>query len=263
MCLWLGQGLADQNMTFKGDWMQPNASTVSETPACNFCGSDDLRTFRGRPACRCAQCMSLERTRIAKLVLDGHRLRPGQRVLHLAPERALSKYLQAAVGPEHYDAIDIDPSRYPWLNVRRVDLVTDAEKLPTEAYDLVLHSHVIEHIPCNITAVLYHLHRSLTNDGLHLFAMPIDGGRRYSETLAPLEREQALSEYGHPEHVRRFCRADLDRTLGMIFDFPEMPDLEARFGASVLRAAAIPERLWRGWNGSVYFEMRKRDIKLR
>lgn len=229
---------------------------------CNVCGSSDLRDFNGRPSAICASCGAVERTRILKTILDATQwLQPGQRVMHLAPELGIGRFIKGIVG-SGYEAFDISPERYPpELNTRQLDLVTGAEKLPSQHYDIVLHSHVMEHLPCNETVVLYHLHRSLKPSGKHIFCIPIHDGH-YESDLGNLSGEERTRRFHQHDHIRRFGRADFRNTIGMIFDL-KLFDLERLVGANQLRANAIPEEGWRGVSGHMYYFAEKDDIKLK
>jgi phosphoglycolate phosphatase len=187
--------------------------------------------------------------------------KPGQRMLHLAPEKALAPYFRSILG-DGYDPVDIDPRRYPWEQVRQLDLVTDSPKLPSLTYDIVLHSHVMEHIPCNVTAVLFHLHRALKEDGHHVFSIPMRVGATYAADFGPLSPDKARHEFGQHDHVRRFGSEDVDRTLGMIFPLPDRYDIEAEYGADVLTEANVPEYAWRGWSPHTVMDFRKDEFLL-
>ena len=171
---------------------------------------------------QCEGCGSNERARLLWLMLETHgMLRPDLRVLHIAPERAFAERLHALYG-DGYEPVDIDPALYDFApNIRRIDLVEDAAKLPSGQYDLILHSHVMEHIPCNISAILYHLHRSLKAGGKQICCVPIIRDGYYGEDLGPLTAEEGVARYGQDDHVRTFGGQDIQRTLGMIFRLPE------------------------------------------
>src|SRR5690606_26115511 len=128
---------------------------------CPFCGSREFKDFR-IPRIRCKECGSTERMRVTKLLLDNMNLpRFGMRVLHIAPERPLAKYLFDKCG-DGYEARDVAPQRYSFdfTVCKPFDLCKDAQHLASGQYDLVIHNHVIEHVRCNYTMVLLHLHRS-------------------------------------------------------------------------------------------------------
>ena len=227
---------------------------------CNICGGTAFTDMPKRPHVRCADCGSLERTRVSALHVTEH-LRPGpdSRILHFAPERGLSALLRAIGGP-NYRAVDIDPARYPGIDVERFDLCRDVFGLPRDHYDLIVHNHVLEHIECNYTAVLLRLARSLTEDGTMLFSLPILPGEFNDAIIeAPLaEKEQ---RFGPMLHVRRFGIPSLQRTLGMIFPIPETYDLRDQFDEAQLVDANIPPHHWTQFSGATVFRVRKRDLR--
>ena len=97
------------------------------------------------------------------------------KVLHVAPDKQLAPYF-TSVCNAGYDPVDLHPRHYAnsiGRSVRRLDLCREATSLPDETYDLVIHSHVVEHIPCNVTLVLQHLQRAVKRGGVHLFAIPV------------------------------------------------------------------------------------------
>lgn len=227
---------------------------------CNLCGGTEFVDFRGRLQAMCAKCHSLERTRILKLTLDGL-LHQGMRVLHLAPEPALARHIKALVSAG-YEPRDYQPQNFPKdLSVQKIDLVEDCEKLPSNSYDLIIHVHVLEHIPCNYAAVLFHLHRSLKPNGRQVFGVPIYRGS-YACHLGPLTEAERAKQFGQSDHVRRFGSADLRHTLGMVFNLSP-PDLSARFGKDLLNKHRIPESAWSGISSNTIFSVSKDDLRLK
>ena len=101
------------------------AGRPSEGPVCNLCGAAAWVDMNNRRGVRCARCGSLERTRSIKLILDAMgRPKPGSQILHLAPEIGIASWLKN-LSPNGYDPVDLDPSRYPSVGVRKFDLVAD------------------------------------------------------------------------------------------------------------------------------------------
>lgn len=232
--------------------------------SCNICGSTEFVARQQRGHVQCGDCGSNERARLLWLMLEKHgMLRPGLRVLHIAPERPLAERLHALYG-DGYEPVDIDPDLYDFApNIRRIDLVEDAARLPPGRYDLILHSHVMEHIPCNITAILFHLHRALTPSGKHICCVPIIRGGHYGEDLGPIAESEALMRFGQEDHVRTFGGEDIQRTLGMIFALPDEYDLTREFDAATLIRHAIPRINWRGWSPNSVLVIEKDDLLLR
>ena len=232
--------------------------------SCNICGSTKFVAGRNGRHLECEGCGSNERARLLWLELMRHDLlKPGKRVLHIAPERAFAERMHAIFG-DGYEPVDIDPGLYGFApNIRKLDLVEDAAKLPSDHYDLVIHSHVMEHIPCNITAILYHLHRSLKSDGKQVCCVPIIRDGHYAENLGPLKPEDATARFGQDDHVRSFGGADIQRTLGMIFALPEEYDVSAEFEEAMLVRHNISRINWRGWSPNSVLVLEKGDLLLK
>ena len=229
---------------------------------CNCCGGAEFAAKGRRPGIRCTKCHAVERTRALRLVLEALDLpKPASRVLHFAPEYGLHEWLRARAGAG-YDPVDFSPSRYKWAGARKMDLTTDAEGLKSETYDLILHSHVMEHIPCNTTAVLYHLHRALKPDGMQVCCIPFLPGRRYEESLEPLSEEVAAARFGQRDHVRVFGALDAERTIGMVFNLPDY-DIRKLVPEADLMKYNIPEYAWTGLSQHTILVLRKDDLKLR
>jgi hypothetical protein len=228
---------------------------------CNVCGGKRFGDQRTRKGVRCMQCGSLERTRVLQLVLfESAIIRPGLRVMHLAPELGIARNVKKVVG-KGYEPYDLFPEKFRGLEVRKMNLVTDVEGLPSEHYDVIVHSHVMEHIACDATAVFFHLHRSLRSSGRHVFCVPIRAGY-YEAQLGGLTAEERTRRFGQDDHVRLYGARDLGATLGMIFKLPAEYDLEKQFSAGVLDKFNIPKNIRKGFNSSSVLALRKEDIKL-
>jgi len=229
---------------------------------CNLCGSTEWEDMGTRKNVRCVKCSSFERTRAIGLLLDHYEIpKKGSRILHFAPEEGLTRYLLDRE-PELYDAIDLDPRRYPHAQTRQFDATTDCEKLETEYYDLILHSHVLEHIPCTVAYVLFHLCRALKPDGFHIFCLPLMLGH-YAEDYAPLSNEEATERFGQFDHMRRFARDDIHLHLGQLMTLDLDYSLYKTHAKEEIDAVNIPESERKGLNGSTIFVTRKDDYRLR
>jgi hypothetical protein len=187
--------------------------------------------------------------------------RAGDKILHISPERVLADILKES-SVDGYTAVDLYPELFPGIDVEKFDLCREAESLAPNSYDFIIHSHVLEHLPCNWTMVLLFLHRALKQDGHHLFCMPILGGE-YEESLKPLGADEAVRRFGQNDHVRKIGRSDLDKTLGMIFKGDlNRHILGNRFSDRELDAVNIPESERRTLNSSTVFVFGKHDIRL-
>ena len=212
-----------------------------------------------RTRVRCLECNSLERTRLLWLYLEQLDLVHGMRVLHLAPETALSRKLIERVGAEHFVPADFVPENFPDIgHCRRIDLChLDSE--PSEQYDLIVHSHVLEHVPCTIAYPLFHLHRMLRRGGWHVCVIPFMPGR-YEECLEDIGDEERARRFGQSDHVRRFGADDVADHVGKLLRLPAVYDARADIPVDLLIGANVPESVWTGFGTSTVLRLRRDDM---
>jgi hypothetical protein len=233
---------------------------------CNLCGATRFLPMKQRQNVRCAECGSLERTRLLWLYIEHSQiLHHGAAVLHFAPEAGLSGRLRDAVGAASYRAVDYDPSLYPRVpGVQSFDLTRDVETLASESLDLVVHSHVLEHIPCNIAYPMFHLHRALKLRGIHACVIPLSPGR-WDESFDPaLSSQERVRRFGQADHMRRIGREDIGQTLGKILRIERYRDFDATrdFSAETLHRFNVPESHWRGFTMGTPLLLAKSDYLL-
>jgi SAM-dependent methyltransferase len=148
-----------------------------------FMGANDPTGFR--QFAKCPKCSALERHRLQALVLselakkhDLSRLS----VLHFAPEPALARQLRGLFAD--YKSAD--------LYAPRVDFKADLRALPfaDASYDVVIASHVLEHIQED-TVALREIRRILKPGGFALLPVPLIG------PVTVEYPEPNLQEWGH------------------------------------------------------------------
>ena len=153
----------------------------------------------GRRNALCPTCGSLERHRFLWLYLTRHTrlLRSLAKVLHTAPEPCLEPRLRALPN-WHYRSLDLfDPA---------ADVQADLCDLPFGAgdFDLILSSHVLEHLPDDAPA-LGEFARVLRPGGRAVVMVPYDPDLRETEegghVTSPRER---MARFGHPYHYRNY-----------------------------------------------------------
>lgn len=140
-------------------------------------------------------CGSLERQRAIYLWLTrkskAFKTKPC-RVLHVAPDFCLVKHIRTQA--DTYVSID--------LHDKRATLQADLTKLPlpNHSFDLIICSHVLEHIP-NDRDAMKELSRVRALTGELLIMVPIKDGNTYEnfEIQDPKQREQ---HFGQWDHVR-------------------------------------------------------------
>lgn len=229
---------------------------------CNICGGSQFVDAGKRPAVRCKSCGSFERTRMLWLAIERNlTLASDTRVLHLAPELGLYRRIRSTVAAPYHDVRDLSPANFPFAEgIRGIDLCR-LEDLPSNHYDLIIHSHVLEHVPCNIAYTLYHLHRAMSPAAHHLFVVPFSSGR-YDECFQDMTDAERRRRFGQEDHVRSFGKLDVAAHLGSIVKIDDAVDFEALYGATALESANIPRSTWLGLSGHGVIHLRKRDFLL-
>lgn len=168
---------------------------------CPLCGNERrflvVNDAEARAETLCLRCHSLERHRRAVLFLrratDLYSV--PLRVLHVAPEESLRRELGEL---EHLSYVTGDLLA-PDVDVR-LDL-TDIE-FDDESFDVVLCSHVLEHVPDDRKA-MREIHRILKRTGWALINVPSDPARTaIYEDPSVVSPDARLSHFGQEDHVR-------------------------------------------------------------
>jgi SAM-dependent methyltransferase len=171
---------------------------------CPCCGGHFRRMSRRRLAGWggiCPRCRSHPRHRAIALLLGRGDL-PGRRLLHFAPEPLFDPVFERLPAIERVTADLYAPADL------RLD-ITDME-LPDGSFDLILCSHVLEHVPDD-RAAMSELHRVLADGGLALVLTPYRPEVPTYEDpsiTAPLDRMVA---FGQQDHVRIYGSDLADR----------------------------------------------------
>ena len=166
---------------------------------CSVCDGRYSRflSFRGRRGASCPRCGSLERHRHAMEVWkrETNLFRAPLRVLHVAPESSLEPVLRKQDNLEYVTG-DITPGR--------ADRVVDLTNIDAadESFDVVLCSHVLEHIVDDVGA-MSEIRRILRPDGWAYLSVPFDPSRDeiYEDPALVTAKERAAA-FGQWDHVR-------------------------------------------------------------
>jgi phosphoglycolate phosphatase len=231
-------------------------------PRCNICGCRTFTDMGVRVAVQCADCGSLERTRLIKLVIDDRSfLGPDTRVLHIAPQPGLARSFVESGAACRF--VDLEPEGFPGVpTIESLDLCRDLDAIADRSFDLIVHSHVLEHVPCNYTYVLFHLHRLLADDGAIVCCIPFLPGHYGSDTSPELSNAQRDERYGQWDHVRRFGTDDLDSSLGLVYDLPDRYDARDVVDEETLLAANVPAHAWTGFTPHSVLVLSKHAYRL-
>ncbi len=178
---------------------------------CPCCGGHFKRMSRRRLAGFggiCPRCRSHPRHRAIALLLARGDL-PGRRLLHFAPEPLFDPVFERLGGLERVTADLYAPADL------RLD-ITDMD-LADGSFDLILCSHVLEHVPDD-RAAMSELRRVLASGGLALVLTPYRPDRPTYEDpsiTSPLDRMVA---FGQQDHVRIYGTDLADRLRAAGFE---------------------------------------------
>lgn len=188
----LGRGLL-RRWQYKGD-----------TYYCNVCDSRLSGWIYAGPVDHgnrvCPVCNSFGRQRLMALVLEQELQRvpasTKKTLLHFAPEIGLQRWIKAHFPRLIYLSADLCSTEVDMnLDVQSMDL-------PDGAIDIVLLSHVLEHVEDDARA-LREMHRVLTPGGMLFVQVPISGEAVTQEEKLDTP-EKRLMRYGKTDHVRLY-----------------------------------------------------------
>ena len=183
-------------------------------PACGYRGHFLAHPRRGRPNACCGNCGARERHRLMALYFDGagQAVIAGARVLHISPEDILAQFFERS---KEYVTADLTDTS--------ADLMLDvtAMNLPDGVFDMVICSHVLEHV-VDDTAAIAELYRILTPGSTAVVCVPvIQGWVNTYENLEITDPVDRLGHFGHIDHVRYYGRDILERLAVPGFEVTE------------------------------------------
>ena len=139
---------------------------------CPLCRAQEFQDFRERQYEYRRGCRAKARTRLTYLFLDRLGvIREGMKALHFAPEPGLRRKLFEIFG-RNYVVADYDPEKLSGFEAgakENVDLCDPPAHLTVGSLILLLHSHVLEHLPCNWALAFLDIHAALKPTGVHVF----------------------------------------------------------------------------------------------
>ena len=183
---------------------------IADTVICPCCGGEFAHfgpsRLRGRPNTKCPNCGSKKRHRLLWLFLHNRTnlFTDPLRVLHFAPEPCF--YTTFAALPNlDYITADLEPGR--------AMLAFDITAIPKEvgAFDAILCSHVLEHVPDDQQA-MRELYRVLKPGGWAVLMVPMEPDRAETfEDASVVEPEEREQVFGQNDHVRIYGQDFKDR----------------------------------------------------
>ena len=182
-------------------------------PVCSYQGRFAAFGFPVRIDCLCPSCGTVERHRFLRLWFDRNIDRlSGKRFLHFAPETATGAFIKPVVAS--YVTADLCPGRAD------LTLNIEALELPDRSFDVILCSHVLEHV--DDKRALCELHRVLSDGGIVILAFPMIEGwaRTYEDGAITSPRDRTIHFLQH-DHVRLYGRDVRERITSAGFALEE------------------------------------------
>jgi SAM-dependent methyltransferase len=185
---------------------------------CNICHSNLRAWVYAGPIdhCNlvCPVCNAYGRHRMMGLVIENELMAQdtmiGKRLLHFAPEVGFQNWLKRKLPHIEYKSADLfSPD---------VDLCIDLESiaLPNDSIDVVILSHVLEHVS-NDRCALDELNRILRPNGTLFLQVPLSVEQRTIEEKLDTAGER-LVVYGKTDHVRLYGSDLFDRLVASGFE---------------------------------------------
>jgi SAM-dependent methyltransferase len=187
----------------------------------------------------CPRCGALERHRLQWLFLRDRTDLFARRcsLLHIAPEPSLARHLVGS--PDiHYITADRDPaSANVYVDITELAFATDS-------FDVILCSHVLEHVPDD-AAAMAELYRVLKPAGWAMLQVPLDETREHtfedSTVVDPAERERLFDQADHVRVYGRDYAARLEQSGFCVFVDRFAHGLDPRI---VAKHALLPEPIY-------------------
>ena len=174
-----------------------------------------------REEAQCPHCLSAERHRFSLLYLlrktnlfDG----ASKSVLHVSPARCLEPILRDSLGDRYLTADLFNPSAMVKMDITDIHY-------PNQSFDVILCSHVLEHVDNDINA-MKEFYRVLKDDGWAILLVPITSDRTF-EDPSITDPAKRLELFGEVDHVRRYGPDYIDRlrSVGFKVEMIEVKDL--------------------------------------
>lgn len=169
---------------------------AGDSVTCNICQRSSRTWLYGRYAGRCPGCRCATRTRVLWWYLTREVKLGEKQTLHFAPEVPLEANLRRSHLRRYVTADFRNP---------KADLQVDIQALPFAdgAFDLVLCSHVLEHIRDDRLA-MRELRRVCSPGGSVLIMVPQSDATKTREDLSELSPEIRKERFGEIDHLREY-----------------------------------------------------------
>jgi SAM-dependent methyltransferase len=212
------------------------AGSRVECPVCDR----SFSRWRGDPALGCCpNCGSAPRHRLLKLSLEREWTfhPPRVDILHFAPEWGTRRDLRSNPRVRRYVTAD--------LGARGVDVRCDITQLAflSETFDIVLCSHVLEHVP-NDRQAIQELHRVLRPGGVAYIQVPYVSNMHSDEDPSVTSPKERAKRFGQFDHVRMYGIDLADRLREPGFHVDELRPVRSMAEQDIVR--------WGLWDDTIF-----------
>lgn len=184
---------------------------------CNICNSHlrkwSLYGDKDKVNRICPVCYSFGRHRFLWYCVENKifEIGPGLKILHIAPEMCIRHHLEKNTHDGQYFTGD--------LNEEDVDIQIDITNItqPDSSYDLIICSHVMEHVSDDDRA-LSEFYRVLKTGGKLIIQVPLSGRKQTYENKNITTPEERESAYGQSDHLRLYGYDITDKIASHGFD---------------------------------------------
>ena len=159
-----------------------------------------------RPKVKCPHCGSGERQRLMWLFLQKYTdifNKVPKRILHVAAESCIRNRIGKLYGKEYITADLNNPNAMVKMDIMDIHY-------PSETFDIIICSHVLEHVAEDIKA-MKEIHRVLKNDGWAILLVPIADIDKTYEDSSITDEGGRFWAFGQNDHVRKYGKDYEDR----------------------------------------------------
>lgn len=182
--------------------------------------------------CPCCGASDRDRMMIAYMKKNGlNKAREGFKVLQIAPSESIEFWIKSRCPHVDYNSTDLYMD-----NVTFKSDVQDMYMVKDKTYDLIICSHVLEHVKDDRKA-LWEFKRILKDDGQVIFLVPVDLAAETIDEEWGCSEEENWRRFGQGDHCRKYNKAGLLERLREDFFVTEVN--KSYLGEEVFRKCAL------------------------
>lgn len=183
------------------------------------------------PVCSCSDRDRMIVSFLKKINLQ--KCAEGARVLQIAPAASIDKWIQIKCPHVNYETTDLYMD-----NVSFQSDIQDLKEIEDETYDLIICSHVLEHVSDDRKAMAA-MKRVLKKDGRIAFLVPIDLSRTEIDEEWGCSKEENWRRFGQDDHCRAYSKKGLIERLSEFFYIHSLG--KEYFGEEIFRECGLTD----------------------